>query len=89
VLLVAIILAVARRPKTQITFVDTEVKEDKRPEIGFALKVYCEMRNDSNRMVDVRLFTYISNAVTVKRFTPGALQLKISTGLLVTATGRS
>jgi hypothetical protein len=79
-LLCAMVMAVARRPKTQITFVGTEVKEDKRPDISFPLKVYCEMRNDSNRVVDVRLFTYISNAVKVKRFTPGALQLKFGQG---------
>jgi hypothetical protein len=90
-LLLAIMLAVARRAKTQsrsvdsglkITQIDVWIAEDKRPNISFPLKVYCEMQNDSNRAVDVRLCPYIPDAVKVTRFTRGALQLKFPTGWL-------
>jgi hypothetical protein len=83
-LFLAIILAVAQRskPRVKITQTDVSILEDPTPGRSFPLKVYCEMRNDSHRAVNVRLCPYIPDAVKVTRFTPGALQLKFPTGWL-------
>jgi hypothetical protein len=83
-----IVMAVARRSKPQTTSVDSAVKiklidvsmAEANTHIPFRLKVYCEIRNDSNRMVDVRISTYISKEVKVTRITTGALQLKFQPG---------
>jgi hypothetical protein len=48
--------------------------------IPFQLKVYCAMRNDSNRVIDVRISPYMSNELKVISNTPGALQLQFQPG---------
>jgi hypothetical protein len=67
------------KPRVKITLIDVgdRIAETNIP---FRLKVYCEMRNDSNRTVDVRFDNYISTELKVTRIVPAALQLKFQPG---------
>ena len=80
-LLLAIIVAVARRSKPRVKIKLIDVNDHMaETDITFRLKVHCEMQNDSDRMIDVQIDDYIAKELKVMRKTPGALQLKFEPG---------
>jgi hypothetical protein len=47
--------------------------------IGYPLKYYVEMRNDSSKCIEVRLLNYISNKITAKPLPPEVMQIRFYT----------
>jgi hypothetical protein len=75
-LFLAIIVAVARRPKPRVKIKLINVYHHVAP-TNLDSKVYCVMRNDSNRAVDVQISKYIPNELkVVSPNAIAALQLK-------------
>jgi hypothetical protein len=46
---------------------------------GYPLRHYVEMRNDSSKCIEVSVFKYIPNTITVKSFPPEVMQVRFHT----------
>jgi hypothetical protein len=82
-LIVAVIVASLKTPRGWILrllapkLANVHAWASEQPGATYPLKYYVEMRNDSRRMMDVRLLTFSPNTVTLKRFIVDSLQLRL------------
>jgi|ERR1035437_415749 hypothetical protein len=57
----------------------TNCNVSSQPGAGYPLKYYVEMRNDSSKCIEVRVFNYIPEKINLRSFPPEVMQVRFHT----------